>query len=141
MQKSGPLGTSPSSLLCPFSLETSPISPAFRKRNIGVNWLLLWALYILLSYASVLAAAHLTSKSCLGDFPDSDVKNSIREKLFESLLNPHSFVDMLLFKPGPSLTGQLGIVAIFIIPQCFQLMSCQAEEWARQPLCPISPPF
>lgn len=36
-----------------------------------MNWLLLWALYILLSYASVLAVARLTSKPCLGDFPDS----------------------------------------------------------------------
>lgn len=52
-------------------LETCPVSSAFRRSSIGVNWLLPWALYILLSAASVLAAARPTSSPCLGGFSDS----------------------------------------------------------------------
>lgn len=110
-ENASPSEMSPDALLYPFPLEASLISSASRKE---VCWPLLWALYILLSYAFVLASplpVFVWEVSLTPTF-----KSSTGERLLHLPINPRSFVDMLLRKPGPRLTGWWGIVAIFIIP-------------------------
>lgn len=114
-ESAGLLGGVPSlALLCPFPLEAkSDFFRLYEKEYRCVR-------------ASPLGIACLTVLGLCVSIPPPvfvrevsltpTVESSTREKLLRLPINPHSFVDVLLFKPGPRLTGWRGIGATFIIP-------------------------